>query len=246
MSELISLLKRSGLNHYESKAYSSLLKLNSGTASIISKNSGIPRARVYDVLMGLEKKGFVVVSPSRPLSFRALEPEQALNNLKQSKKKEFERSLEELERIKKLLSRKAVEEGQKKAEEINEGVWLVKGRQNIYSLLEEMIKKCRKEIVFSSTNENIERKINAFERKLVNAKQKGVKVHFWVFSPLSNKIKEKIRWAKVKELRDNGRFVLCDREKVLLFLEKNAGEEKDRALLIESPFIANYFLKARV
>ena len=46
---MLDKLQKFGLNLYEAKAYASLLKIGTSNAYKISKESGIPRARIYDV-----------------------------------------------------------------------------------------------------------------------------------------------------------------------------------------------------
>lgn len=59
MQKIIELLKNTGYTQYESKAYIALLQNSEVTAYQISKDSGIPRARIYDVLTTLMVKGIV-------------------------------------------------------------------------------------------------------------------------------------------------------------------------------------------
>lgn len=49
-----------GFNEYEAKSYVALVKLGPATAYQVSKASGIPRARIYDVLNTLVEKGIVL------------------------------------------------------------------------------------------------------------------------------------------------------------------------------------------
>ena len=53
-------LKKLGFNEYEAKSYVSLVKQGPVTAYQVSKDSGIPRARIYDVLSNLLEKGIVM------------------------------------------------------------------------------------------------------------------------------------------------------------------------------------------
>lgn len=60
MEALIEQMQSIGFNQYESKAYVALVKLGKSTAYQISKESGIPRARVYDVLKRLAEQGIAI------------------------------------------------------------------------------------------------------------------------------------------------------------------------------------------
>ncbi|USK71180.1 TrmB family transcriptional regulator [Peribacillus asahii] len=60
MENIVQQLKKLGFNEYEAKSYVSLVKQGTVTAYQVSKDSGIPRARVYDVLGSLVEKGIVL------------------------------------------------------------------------------------------------------------------------------------------------------------------------------------------
>lgn len=61
MSTLVEQLQLFGFNQYEAKAYMALVSLGESNAYQISKESGIPRARVYDTLDTLVQRGIVLV-----------------------------------------------------------------------------------------------------------------------------------------------------------------------------------------
>ena len=97
--DLVSLLRSIGLNQYEARTYASLLLFGDLTAGELSNRAGLPRPRVYDIVNGLVKKGFVLVQPGRPVKYRAIPPEEAINNYIRMKRENFEK---EIEKIKKL------------------------------------------------------------------------------------------------------------------------------------------------
>jgi sugar-specific transcriptional regulator TrmB len=117
--EAKDLLKKFGLGEYEALAYSTLLSLGSGKASVIGKDSGIPQSKVYEVLEQLANKQLVEFVGGRPKEFRAIPPQVALTNLLEERKRE----LKELEEsIKLLQSIKPVKQN------VIEGIWTAKGR----------------------------------------------------------------------------------------------------------------------
>lgn len=59
MDYIVQQLKKIGFNEYEAKSYVSLVK-RSVTAYQVSKDSGIPRARIYEILGNLVEKGIVM------------------------------------------------------------------------------------------------------------------------------------------------------------------------------------------
>ena len=64
MDSLIALLQPLGLTQYEARAFVALVQRGQNTAYQVSKDSGIPRARIYDVLDGLVRQGLVMLSPT--------------------------------------------------------------------------------------------------------------------------------------------------------------------------------------
>jgi sugar-specific transcriptional regulator TrmB len=70
--ERIATLRRFGLGPYEASAYLSLLDEGAATAGRISRSSGVPRGRIYEVLESLERRGLASVSPEKPARYSAL------------------------------------------------------------------------------------------------------------------------------------------------------------------------------
>lgn len=93
----VSILSKLGLNKYEIDGYIALVPAGKLTASEVSGASGIPSARVYDVMDSLEKKGFVMIGIGRPTTYQAVPPEEALSNYKERLKKEYEKSLSQFD-----------------------------------------------------------------------------------------------------------------------------------------------------
>jgi sugar-specific transcriptional regulator TrmB len=235
MNELTALLKRVGLNEYESKVYSSLSSNKTLTASEVSKKASIPRARVYDVLMSLEKKGFVMISMGRPVSFKAVEPETALMNYEKQKRDLFESELEEMKSLKEELKKNFNE---KPIKESFSGVWSVSSNQ-INNIIALSLKNAKTSVTISTSEANALKKIGLFNSKLKALKARGIQVKFALNNGSNNSFPNELKAFNTVKSKSNARFMVFDKEKVLLFL----SEKKDineKALLIESPFIANY------
>ncbi len=60
MDYIVQQLKKIGFNEYEAKSYVSLVKQGPVTAYQVSKDSGVPRARIYEILGNLVEKGIVM------------------------------------------------------------------------------------------------------------------------------------------------------------------------------------------
>ncbi len=68
------------LTEYEAKAYLSLIVHDSMTVSEISRTSGVPRPKCYEVLKGLASKGLIGVVATKPVKYEALQVEKGLMN----------------------------------------------------------------------------------------------------------------------------------------------------------------------
>ena len=77
----VSRLTRLGLTSYEAKAYLALMRRDSSTAAQVSRLSGVPRQRIYDVVASLVEKGLVSARPGRVVKYGATAPELALERL---------------------------------------------------------------------------------------------------------------------------------------------------------------------
>lgn len=90
------LLEALGLTKYETNAYLSLLVLGVSDARDLSRASGVPTSKIYETMVRLEALGLVEVQASRPRKFMAREVGEALDELKNAKRKEFEGLLKSL------------------------------------------------------------------------------------------------------------------------------------------------------
>ena len=80
--EIIEKLQKFGLTKYESLAYITLLKLGPSKATDVTKESGIPHTRVYDVLSSLHRKGFVDIMHGTPRLYKPVNPDVVLEKIK--------------------------------------------------------------------------------------------------------------------------------------------------------------------
>jgi sugar-specific transcriptional regulator TrmB len=88
-STLLDRMVRLGLTTYEARAYATLIKRDSFTASQVSRQAGLPRQRIYDVLGSLVQKGLASTRPGAVVKYAAVSPEQAIDRLVGSRRIEF-------------------------------------------------------------------------------------------------------------------------------------------------------------
>jgi sugar-specific transcriptional regulator TrmB len=95
-SELVETLEWAGLSPYQAEAYVTLLEYGSASATDLASASGVPKPRIYDVLEGLEERGYVETYDVGSLHARAHSPADVMEDL-QSRAELFESAAGEVE-----------------------------------------------------------------------------------------------------------------------------------------------------
>ena len=99
MSDADDLLAHLDLREYETAALRELLTLGRSTAPNLAEATGIPRARIYEVLDELAGRGFVEVIPGRPKEYQAKHPEEILDRAVENERQDFESFRTEIDRV---------------------------------------------------------------------------------------------------------------------------------------------------
>ncbi|WP_456367491.1 HTH-type sugar sensing transcriptional regulator TrmBL1 [Thermococcus sp.] len=137
--EIIEKLQRLGLTKYESLAYVTLLKLGPSKATDITKESGIPHTRVYDVLSSLHRKGFVDIMHGSPRLYKPVNPEVVLERIKE----DFIADIEALKKAFLNLYREV------HGEELPE-IWTIQGFDNTVERAEYLIRTAKYEVLINT------------------------------------------------------------------------------------------------
>ncbi|NJE85969.1 TrmB family transcriptional regulator [Thermococcus sp. CX2] len=137
--KIVEKLQKLGLTKYESLAYITLLKLGPSKATDITKESGIPHTRVYDVLSSLHRKGFVDVMHGAPRLYKPVNPEVVLEKIKE----EFIEDIENLKAAFLELYR------QVHGEELPE-IWTIQGFENTVERAEYVIRTAKHEVLINT------------------------------------------------------------------------------------------------
>lgn len=93
--QLLKKLLSLGFTGYEAKAYLAMNGRQSLTASELSRLSGVPRQRIYDVVNNLHLKGLCEEIPGDVIRYQASKPKDALMGLLVDRNREFQQTLEE-------------------------------------------------------------------------------------------------------------------------------------------------------
>ena len=97
INQLKFTLTNMGLNEYQASALSHLIFLGETKATILSKSSGVPNARIYGVLDELSQKGLVIVRPGRPALYAPLSPQEISDALVSASRLEIRKQLDVIE-----------------------------------------------------------------------------------------------------------------------------------------------------
>ena len=245
--EIFDLLRKLGLNQYESRTYHALLMHGPTTAGNISSLAKIPRPRVYDVLSSLEKEGFVMVQPGRPVKYTALPISHVRETLKHNHKENLDRKLKEIDAVAdELDSRFSNVKSSPEAKEAMDLAWTLRGRASIYAKLQDLLSSAKGPVYIATSDTGLMRKANIINNVLEAAKDKPSQIY--VLAPLDkvsehvkNSLKDKVTLV---HKNDDYRFMIFDDEHVLLILtpEASNGRSKNEiALWVRSPEFSKAF-----
>ncbi len=158
-------LKLLGFTSYEAKAYIALLENYPSTRYELSKNSGVPRSAIYDVIRKLEEMGAVNGTYSEPVKYIPLPPEELFQLLQRqfdSRIKEARESLASFDTT--------IEPGH---------LWNVVGYQHMIHRAQEMITRAVNSIYLSVW----QREFTLLTEDLKMAVQRGIQVILFSFTP---------------------------------------------------------------
>ena len=132
MDENIATLKGIGLTMYEAQAYVTLTSLIQGTADEVSKSSGSPRSKIYDVLKKLNEKDFIKVEGGRPLTYITKSPVEVLSREKENITSQIDDTITRLTNI--------YENGMS---QVQAPIWRIYGVEKIINQEVEIIKRAK-------------------------------------------------------------------------------------------------------
>lgn len=244
--DFLSKLRRAfNLNLYEVKLWTALLSRGVSTAGELSDIADVPRSRTYDVLESLERKGFVVVKPEKPIKYMAISPEEVLIRVKNRVQQLAKERSERLEKLRNSDILKELEILYKQGIEPMQPTdfsGTLKGRHNLYDHLSLLIREAEKSIIIATTEEGLIRKFRTLKPLLEKAKSRGVDIK--IAAPITEKTKdivEKLKdIAEVRNIGINGRFCIVDGKQIMFMLLDDADVHPtyDIGLWVNTPFYA--------
>lgn len=130
-------MKQIGVSEYECKAYLALLESYPQNGYALSKNSGIPRSRIYEVLKNLVTKQMVFEqTKEKNTLYYPVEPDLFINKIKTHYKNIFSNVTRFTDKL-------------YKEKKQDDKLVIIRGRENIISFLNLLIKGAEKRIALS-------------------------------------------------------------------------------------------------
>lgn len=174
--EEVGALQLLRLTFYEARVYLALVKNGPLNGSEVGFLSNVPRPKVYGALRLLERKGLVRITPSSPLTIRAVSP---LTALKAKADALFNQAVSTQEIIQRLAEEHELGEQRGSRVELpreaNE-LWYIDGREHIYHTISQMLRRAVKSISYYATPAGLVRAYKAHAKHLENVTKRGVAV----------------------------------------------------------------------
>ena len=211
-------LREVGLTEYELKAYLTLLEYGPLTATRISKDSGLPYSKIYEVLRNLEKKGWVEAESGRPNKYYPKAPAEAVEAVRlrtESMIRDFEDQV--LEELQPIYEKRGIRE--------RPDIWIVRGEFNIAAKIREVIGKTKSELMLAVPI--LPRALfKIVSPDLLHVKSAGVKLRLMTTKGVDEKMLREIGKLADTRVRDQmfGGGLISDNKEVILLLGES-GEE---------------------
>ena len=235
-----------GLNLYEVRIWTALLSRGVSTAGELSDIGNVPRSRAYDVLESLEKKGFVVMKLGKPIKYMAVNPTEVLERVKKFISVEADEKAKRLDSLRGSDVLKELNTLHTQGIEFIEPSDLsgaIRGRHNLYTHLDLMVRNAKKSITFMTTSKGLIRKIEALKPELEKLAKKGIKIR--IAAPITKDNEKAVRDVmKFSEIRHNkqvnARFCIIDGKELLFMVidDEEVHPTYDVGVWVNTPFFA--------
>lgn len=123
-----------GFTEYEAKVYLALLDESPASGYRVAQNSGVPRAKVYEVLGGLVRRGAVLANYSDPVRYAPLSPQELVARRRQEMEGSIRAAEENLERYARSTDSRGV-------------IWDITGREEILERAREVAGRAERGIL---------------------------------------------------------------------------------------------------
>ena len=221
-------LEKIGLTSYEIKSFSGLLRSGEITASDLSQKSGVPYSKIYEVLGGLEEKGWIGSDDSRPTKYFAKSPSTGIQSTKQKMENDFLQNQN-------IILNELVPLYEKSGTSEKPDIWVLSGAMNITTKILELVENCKNEVMITLPEVGIDLVKQALP-KLRALHDKGVKITILTSDKIDKEsiasIKRVVAEIKIKKGLFGGGIISDKRYVVILLGPEVAGENSSEVIAI--------------
>ena len=240
-------LRRSfGLNLYEVRLWAAILSRGVSTAGELSDISDVPRSRTYDVLESLERKGFVIVKPEKPIKYMAIPPGEVLDRVHSKIRTNLIKHSEKVLKLKdSVIMNELVNLYSQGIEpmQVTDFSGALKGRHNIYDQISYALKEAEERVDLVTSEEGLIRKLKTLKPLLERTVARGVKIR--ILAPKATESQKILKtFGEKVEFKTNGdlkgRFCLVDKKHVIFMLtdDEEVHPSYDMGFWINSSYFA--------
>jgi HTH-type transcriptional regulator, sugar sensing transcriptional regulator len=210
------ILRKMGLNAYETDAYLALLEGGQLTAMAISGAARVPYSKIYEVLNSLKQKSWIKSTESRPSEYYPVQPLEAAT----AAKSRFE---DEYQKWEQVLAKELQPLYEKRELVERPDILILHGQQAVLAKLEEVLKTANREIMIAAPS--FARQLIALVESPLNGVRKNIQVNLLAAGQLADwQFLKKVAGITHLRFRDHmfGGGVIADGKEAMLFL----GEDK--------------------
>ncbi|MGE7876273.1 TrmB family transcriptional regulator [Peribacillus muralis] len=224
MQDSIEKLQSLGFSQYEAKAYVSLVRQGPVSAYQVSKESGIPRARIYEILNGLQEEGVVIKEEiNDSIQYSPLPVDVFLESVRSRWDNTYQSISDTLKQFEKI------------GPVSDNRVMTLKGEQHILSFCRTLIQKAEKRIVVSLWDKMYEILEPELKESAGHCTLKGIV--FQVESPLAG-IDVHRQTSYVNNIGENKWFILSIDGTETIY--GPASETRETAFYTDDPIHINF------
>ncbi|MFB6804077.1 TrmB family transcriptional regulator [Peribacillus butanolivorans] len=228
MQDIIQKIQSLGFSQYEAKAYVSLVRQGPTSAYQVSKESGIPRARIYEILNGLQEEGIVLKEEiNDSVQYSPLPVDVFLESVQTKWNNTYQSISDTLKQF-------------EKTEPISDNrVMTLKGERHILSFCRTLLQKAEKRVIVSIWDKMYEKLEQELKDTAAHCNLKGIV--FQVDNPLPG-IDIHRKTSYVDNIGENKWFILSIDGKETIY--GPSSEERETAFYTDDPvhinFLENY------
>ncbi len=216
--EALRALRSLGLTEYEARAYLALVAHGELGARELSRLSGVPYSKIYGVLEGLRRRGWISVRGGRPKRYCARSPAEAVRS-------ERMRREEELKAVEAFLvgALQPIYERSKARERPD--IWIIRGLDAILEKAKDMLASARSEVLLALPSAAKEL-LAVLIPSLRHLSFVGVRVAVLASEELRGELRalEKSVETRYRSGMFGGGLIVDGREAILVLSEPSTGE----------------------